>query len=101
RHTRLQGDWSSDVCSSDLCDLHPIDFAAVAHACGGTGFTIEDPHDCGRTVEQALNTPGPVLVQAVVDPFEPPMPPKITLKQAAKIGRASCREREESQEDDG
>src|SRR2546426_12487809 len=22
RHTRLQGDWSSDVCSSDLDDLH-------------------------------------------------------------------------------
>src|SRR5256885_8335136 len=21
RHTRLQGDWSSDVCSSDLCDV--------------------------------------------------------------------------------
>src|ERR1022692_2770092 len=21
RHTRLQGDWSSDVCSSDLCNL--------------------------------------------------------------------------------
>jgi pyruvate dehydrogenase (quinone) len=31
-------------------DLHPIDFAAVAHACGGTGFTAEDPADCGRTV---------------------------------------------------
>src|SRR2546426_10847145 len=27
RHTRLQGDWSSDVCSSDLCDL-PRDAAA-------------------------------------------------------------------------
>src|ERR1039457_7355173 len=23
RHTRLQGDWSSDVCSSDLLELHP------------------------------------------------------------------------------
>src|SRR2546426_1470860 len=22
RHTRLQGDWSSDVCSSDLCTVH-------------------------------------------------------------------------------
>src|SRR5256885_3213342 len=22
RHTRLQGDWSSDVCSSDLCGLN-------------------------------------------------------------------------------
>src|SRR5256885_13998018 len=24
RHTRLQGDWSSDVCSSDLCCMAPI-----------------------------------------------------------------------------
>ena len=23
RHTRLRRDWSSDVCSSDLCDLYP------------------------------------------------------------------------------
>src|SRR5205807_4021130 len=28
RHTRLQGDWSSDVCSSDLS--HPIDFVKAA-----------------------------------------------------------------------
>src|ERR1039457_6751323 len=25
RHTRLQGDWSSDVCSSDLSDREPVD----------------------------------------------------------------------------
>ena len=24
-------------------DLYPVDFAAFAHACGGTGFTVEDP----------------------------------------------------------
>src|SRR5256885_6709439 len=24
RHTRLQGDWSSDVCSSDLIDSSPL-----------------------------------------------------------------------------
>jgi len=29
-------------------DLHPIDFAEFAHACGGIGFTAEDPNDCGR-----------------------------------------------------
>src|SRR5450432_1581274 len=65
------------------CDLHPIDFAAFAHACGATGLTIEDPQDCGRMVEQALNTPGPVLIEAVVDPYEPPMPPSVTIEQAA------------------
>ncbi len=29
------------------CDLHPIDFAAFARACGGHGVTIDDPARCG------------------------------------------------------
>jgi pyruvate dehydrogenase (quinone)/pyruvate oxidase len=35
-------------------------------------------------LEKALATPGPVIVEAIVDPFEPPMPPKVTLDQATK-----------------
>jgi pyruvate dehydrogenase (quinone) len=69
-------------------DLHPMDFAAFARACGGTGFTIEDPKTCGNILEEALNTPGPVIVEAVVDPFEPPMPPKITPDQALKFAKS-------------
>jgi pyruvate dehydrogenase (quinone)/pyruvate oxidase len=74
-----------------VCDLHPIDFAAFAHACGGTGFTIEDSAECGAVLEQALATPGPVLVQAVVDPLEPPFPAKATLDQATKLAEALAR----------
>lgn len=70
------------------CDLEPIDFAAFAQACGGTGLTVDDPAKCGDVIAQALNTPGPVLVEAVVDPNEPPMPPKIELKQAAHFAEA-------------
>jgi pyruvate dehydrogenase (quinone) len=70
------------------CDLNPIDFAGFARACGGTGFRIEDPGDCGRTLDEALNTRGPVLIEAVVDPFEPPMPPKVTLDQAEKLAES-------------
>src|SRR5579871_2994651 len=58
------------------CDLAPINFADFAQACGGTGFTIEDPRDCGRILDRALNTPGPVIIEAIIDPQEPPMPPK-------------------------
>src|SRR5688500_20007618 len=29
RHTRLQGDWSSDVCSSDLCATPTSEHAAL------------------------------------------------------------------------
>ena len=69
-------------------ELHPIDFAAFARACGGTGITIEDPKTCGDQLEEALNTPGPVIVDAVVDPFEPPMPPKVSPDQALKFAKS-------------
>ena len=70
------------------CNLSPVDFAAFARACGGSAVTIEDPKTCGAQLEEALSTPGPVLIEAVVDPFEPPMPPKITVEQAAKFAES-------------
>src|SRR5207247_10846248 len=73
------------------CDLHPIDFAAFARACGGIGLSVDDPKDCGDVLDNALATPEPVLVDAVVDPFEPPMPPKIKPKQAIKLAEPITR----------
>ena len=73
------------------CDLAPIDFAGFARACGAKGFTIEDPAHCGAVLDQALETPGPVLVEAVIDPFVPPMPAKITLEQTAHFAEALAR----------
>jgi pyruvate dehydrogenase (quinone) len=64
------------------CDLQPIDFAMVARACGAASFVIEDQASCGRIMEQALATPGPVLIEALVDPNAPPLPAKIKAEQA-------------------
>lgn len=71
--------------------LEPIDFALYARACGGTGFCIDDPKTCGQILDQALATPGPVLIEAVVDPFEPPLPARITPQQAVKFAEALAR----------
>ena len=73
------------------CELQPIDFAAVAEACGGVGFTVDDPAPCGEVLDRALASPGPAIVQALVDPFEPPLPPKVTLEQAAKFAQSLIR----------
>jgi pyruvate dehydrogenase (quinone) len=73
------------------CELHPIDFAAFARACGAQGIVIDDPENCGRLVEQVLAAPGPVVVDAIVDPFEPPMPARITAEQAAKFAESLAR----------
>jgi pyruvate dehydrogenase (quinone)/pyruvate oxidase len=74
-----------------VCELQPIDFAAVARACGASGFTIERPDECGAILDQALASEGPALIQAVVDPHEPPMPPKIKAEQALHFAESLAR----------
>jgi pyruvate dehydrogenase (quinone) len=71
--------------------LHPIDFAAYAEACGVRGFTVEDPALVPSVLKQAFDEPGPALVQAVVDPNEPPLPGKITTEQAWQFTKAMAR----------
>ncbi|HEU4798187.1 MAG TPA: hypothetical protein VFT63_04615 [bacterium] len=35
--------------------------------------------------------PGPVVVEAAIGPYEPPMPPKITFDQAKKFAQSLAR----------
>jgi pyruvate dehydrogenase (quinone) len=70
------------------CDLEPIDFAKMAESVGINAVTIDDPARCGDQLREALATPGPCLIEAVVDPYEPPFPPSIALKQAINMGKA-------------
>lgn len=62
-------------------ELQPIDFAGVAINCGAAGFTLDDPAQAESILRQALDHPGPVVVQCVVDANEPPMPGNITSEQ--------------------
>ena len=72
-------------------ELQPIDFAGIARSCGAAGLTVEDPHQVRSVLEQAFSIPGPVVVQAVIDPFEPPLPGKITTEQAWQFAKAVAR----------
>jgi pyruvate dehydrogenase (quinone) len=73
------------------CDLSPIDFAKVAAACGGDGLSCDDPAEIGGAIDALLRSPGPAVLEAVVDPNEPPMPPKATVKQALHLAEALAR----------
>lgn len=72
-------------------ELWPIDFAKVAEACGARGFTIERPEQAEQVLREALAHNGPTVVQAVVDPNEPPMPGKVTTEQAVKFAKSLLR----------
>src|SRR5438128_1673917 len=68
RHTRCYRDWSSDVCSSDLCASSALWFRHISTTVKWFARTV-----CCRTSKRRL--------------------PSSLRLASAKIGRASCRER--------
>jgi pyruvate dehydrogenase (quinone) len=72
-------------------ELHPIDFVKFAEACGAVGFRCEKPKEVRSALEAAFKAKGPALVEAVVDPYEPPMPAQIKLDQALNMAKALAR----------
>jgi pyruvate dehydrogenase (quinone)/pyruvate oxidase len=74
-----------------VVDLEPADFAAWARAAGAHGFTCDDPQKLEGVMTQFLAVDGPAVLEAVVDPNEPPMPAKIKPKQAAHFAEALLR----------
>jgi pyruvate dehydrogenase (quinone) len=76
-------------------DFAPVDFVKVAEGLGATAVHIEHPTRCAEQLREALATPGPVVVEAVVDANEPPLPAKITSEQA-KLMYDALRRGEES-----
>jgi pyruvate dehydrogenase (quinone)/pyruvate oxidase len=73
------------------CELHPMDFAAVATACGVRGYSVSDPAMCADVLGEAFSHDGPALVEAVVDGNEPPLPPKISFEHARHMVEALAR----------
>ena len=59
--------------------------------CCRRGIQIEDPATCGSQLDSVIGRPGPVLIEAVVDQFTPPMPAKIKAGRAFKLAEALVR----------
>jgi len=74
-------------------DLQPIDFVKFAEACGAVGFRVDDPNQRGAILDHALGCAEdkPILIEAVVDQFEAPMPGRVSAEQAAKFAESLLR----------
>ena len=59
-------------------DHAPVNFAAIAAACGIPSVRIEDPAKIRGALTEAFSRPGPALVELVTDPNAMSIPPKIT-----------------------
>jgi pyruvate dehydrogenase (quinone) len=58
-------------------EFTPIDFTKFAEACGAKGYTIKEPSKVKSVMRRAMSEKNPTVIEAYVDPFEPPMPSKV------------------------
>jgi pyruvate dehydrogenase (quinone) len=72
-------------------DHPPVDFAAIAAACGIPATRVEKPAGVREALTGAFARPGPALVEVVTDPNALSIPPKLTAQQvrgfALGVGR--------------
>jgi len=61
-------------------EFTPIDFVRFAEACGGKGYSIREPSEVGSVLHEAMAQKIPTIIEAYVDPFDPPMPPKVEME---------------------
>src|SRR5256885_340121 len=97
RHTRLQGDWSSDVCSSDLWTyrvVQPDRGAAVRLRCRTRPAAKHWQPGARPRVQRLFRHPGFLTRPGHAGPRKHGLAARQAVGAAVwQIGRASCRER--------
>jgi pyruvate dehydrogenase (quinone) len=69
-------------------EFTPIDFVRFAEACGGKGYSIREPSEVGSVLHEAMAQKIPTIIEAYVDPFDPPMPPKVEMEFVRKLAES-------------
>ncbi len=69
-----------------------IDWVKFAEACGGKGYAIKEPNEVKSKMHQAMKEERkPTIIEAYVDPFEPPMPPKVEMSFVNNLAESFAR----------
>ncbi len=84
----LAGDPKFEVSQS----VPPMNYAAFAEQLGLRGLRVEQPDQIVPAWDEALSADRPVVIDAVTDPDEPPLPPHITFEQAKEFAQAMLKE---------
>jgi pyruvate dehydrogenase (quinone) len=72
-------------------EIPDFPYAQYAELVGLRGVKVDDPERVGEAWDEVLSADRPALLEAVVDPEIPPLPPHITFEQAKHFMQAVAR----------
>jgi pyruvate oxidase len=73
-------------------DLHNPDYALFAKSCGGEGYTIREAAELETTIQIALRSDQPCIINVFVDPEEITWPPRVTTGEAINYVKSKVKE---------
>ncbi|MCX2745344.1 thiamine pyrophosphate-binding protein [Mangrovivirga sp. M17] len=76
----------------DALAIKNFDFQKFAEVTGGKGFTIDKPDKIIPVLKEARATNGPCIINAIVEPGELSLPPKIGFEEAKNFGTSKIKE---------
>jgi pyruvate dehydrogenase (quinone) len=68
-------------------ELPDIPYARYAELLGLKGIRVDDPENLGAAWDEALSADRPVVLEAIVDPDVPTIPPHVTFDQMIKFSK--------------
>ncbi len=68
------------------------DFALLARACGGHGFTAKKPSELKEAISEAFAADGPAIVDASIVPNELPNVPHLQIEMVKNVATAKIKE---------
>jgi pyruvate dehydrogenase (quinone) len=78
--------------------LPDFSYAEYARLLGLAGERVDDPEALGAAWERALGADGPFVLEVMVDPNIPPLPPHTVEKQKAQYAEAAAKGEPEAQD---
>jgi len=81
----MEGDPRFDASQS----IPNFPYARYAEMIGLTGVRVDDPDRIGEAWDRVLSAETPAVLEAVVDPEVPPLPPHITFEEAVHFAKAA------------
>jgi pyruvate dehydrogenase (quinone) len=83
----MEGDPRYDASQS----IPDFPYARYAEMIGLRGVRVDDPDRIGAAWDEALGSDRPAVLEAIVDPEVPPLPPHITFEQAKHFAEAALK----------